>query len=198
MVFRMSEEDLINELERLDDKNLSIIITLFTHGSLRFNELLRALREYGLKISQPVLSERLKYLIKRKWVTRRRLGKQYVVYELNKDKAETLKLSITPEEVKEILETVLEEGTKFGFELKIVKSTPQEDLEELIRLFLCDLLGEIQFRLKMESTSEISKYLWFKTSLYGRIKENIIRKSLENLDYRMKIIKEIKERLEDC
>lgn len=185
----MDEEEIINELERFDEKNMNIILTLYAHGRLRFNELLRALKEYGLKISQPVLSERLKYLIKRKWVTRKRLGKQYVVYGLNIDKIEALKPKVTPEETKSILDLA------FFKELQILKPTPQEDIDSLIRFFLYDLLSEIEFRLKMKNTSEISRYLWFRSSLYGRVRENIIKRTLEDLSYRAKFFWKLEKKL---
>lgn len=48
-----------------------------------FNELHRELNRTGLKISKPTLSEHLKHLLRNKFLTRKKEGKQRVNYQFN-------------------------------------------------------------------------------------------------------------------
>jgi DNA-binding HxlR family transcriptional regulator len=189
----MSEkEDLINELEKMGDVCVNIVLVLYTHGKLRFNQLYRASREYGVLVSKPAFVENLRRLVKAKWVIRRKEGVQNVTYELNKDKAKVLENEVSPEEIERIFEELPKMGLK---ELKKVEYealvSVSDRIKQLVRDFLEDFRAEIGFRLKCPKTSMLSKYLWFKNSYYRMLAEEIIQECLENIKFRVEVLREI-------
>jgi DNA-binding HxlR family transcriptional regulator len=186
------KNELIDEIIKMDDLSRNVILTLYVYGKLRFNQLNRALKEFHLKVSSPTLADCLKFLVQRKWVIRKREGKQYVSYELNMEKASALEES--PEDIKEsflTLENVEKLASEHGWQ--IVEPTPEEDIEMLIKTVRQELIAEIQWTLKTKNPSELSRYLWYKGSFYRRLVDGIIQNCLENLDYRSKIVRLLKE-----
>jgi len=188
----MSEEDLINELTKMGDICVNIVMVLYTHGKLRFNQLYRASREYGVLVSRPAFVENLRRLVKAKWVIRRKEGVQNVTYELNKDKAKVLENEASPEEIERLFEELPKmesrEQKKVKYEARISVS---ERIKQLVRDFLEDFKAEIGFRLKYPKTSMLSKYLWFKNSYYRMLAEEIIQECRENIKFRVEILREI-------
>ena len=184
------KEELINELERMGNVCINIVIALHTHGKLRFNQLYRAIREYGVKISRPTFLENLRRLVKNKWVIREKEEAQKVFYYLNEDKAKALKIS--PEETKEILETLkIEEPFISELPDEALYFDIETDIKWLVQAFLEELRAEITFRLKHPKESEISEYLWFKKSVYRMHARLLIQKCLENMKFRMEFLEKI-------
>lgn len=189
----MDKAELIGELERMDDTSVNIIMALHIHRKLRFNELYKILREYVIEKSRPAIVDRLKHLVKRKWVIRKKEGKQNVSYRLNEDKAKALKTS--PQEAEEMLkrlEKVFEKGGSVKVELP-----PSQMIKQLTRVFLDELKAELSFRLKHPSESEISNYLWFRKSYHKMLKDHLIQKCVENLSFRMEFGKAVDDILEN-
>lgn len=189
----MDKDELIDELERMDDASVNIIMALHIHGKLRFNELYKILREYGIEKSRPTIVDRLKHLVKRKWVIRKKEGKQNVSYRLNGDKAKALKTS--PQEAEEMLKRVEKVFEKGGF-VKVELPLSQM-IKHLTRFFLEELRAELSFRLKHPSESEISNYLWFRKSRYKALKDDLIQKCVKNLSLRMEFDKAVDDILEN-
>jgi predicted transcriptional regulator len=63
-------------------QRIFIILTM-TNRKIRFNELHRELRNYGLEISKPTLIQHLNHLLKQKTIQRLQQDKQIVFYQIN-------------------------------------------------------------------------------------------------------------------
>jgi len=182
-------EELINELERMDDTSINIIIALHVHGKLRFNQLYRILREYGIKKSRPTIVEHLRRLVKKKWIIRKREGKQFVTYQLTEDKAKALEVS--PEELEEMLEKLkMPELVEIKFE---VLFPPSETVKQLMQVFLQELKAELAFKLEYPKTSETSNYIWFRKSIQKMLKDKIMQKCLDNIKFRKDFVKALSD-----
>jgi predicted transcriptional regulator len=71
------------EEEMLDDYCSDILKLLWHSEGMRFNEIYDGLRDRGTELSKPTLSEHLKHLTKKKWLTRKVTGFQSVTYTLH-------------------------------------------------------------------------------------------------------------------
>jgi hypothetical protein len=81
---KLSKEE-IEKLEQnmLDDYCSAILMLLWKKKEMRFNEIYRALKNKGVRLSKPTLSEHLKHLSKEKWVKRKVRGVQNVTYGIH-------------------------------------------------------------------------------------------------------------------
>jgi predicted transcriptional regulator len=124
----------------LDDYCSDIMVILWKVREMRFNEIYRAMQNRGVKHSKPTLSEHLKHLRKRKWITRTARGVQNVTYSLHKDFNRK-----SDAESKKLLEEIL---SSVG--ITMIESSPDVKSE----LVLCDILTlrleELRLRIEIE------------------------------------------------
>ena len=78
-------DKVLKKHRELDDICHEIFFTLMAYKKLRFNELLRALKKLGIKITQPTLSEHLPHLIEKELIERKEEGFQNVSYSLTEE-----------------------------------------------------------------------------------------------------------------
>lgn len=187
----MSEsEKLIEEIERMDWLSKNIVLTLHIYGKLRFNELDKALRGFGLEYSRPTLVDRLDSLVRKRWLTRKKEGKQCVIYGLKEGKGKAFDLD--PEEAKRIEEVLLSLGEKY--ELEEIEPEPKDEVKLLVWLFLNELLAEIIDRIRDHRPSNIfSDYFRFNKSMFRKMAEQMIERSTKDIGYQMKILEAISE-----
>ena len=179
---KLSKEE-IEKLERnmLDDYCSSILILLWKKKEMRFNEIYRALKNEGVKLSKPTLSEHLKHLRKEKWVKRKVRGVQNVTYGLH----DSIHRS-SDEDWKWLEEGLKDMGAKFykkspeamaGYALYIVLSRKMEEL--LLRIEIEPKIGNRSLSLSKSSS------IAFENSLLDNCKKDSA--------YRNAILKEMKE-----
>ena len=76
--------DLLAKHEALDDNCREIFLTLLAYGSLRHNELVRTLKQLGIKMERPTLDTHLHHLID-KGLVDCKTAFQFSSYALNKE-----------------------------------------------------------------------------------------------------------------
>ena len=134
-----------SEIEDLESKMLdkycsSILVILWKTKEMRFNEIYRELRRKGTKLSKPTLSEHLKHLRKKKWITRKVKGVQNVSYMIHK----SIKRA-TDEEADKWLEDML---NAIGVHWEEV--SPEETVDYALTNILISKLEELAWRITIE------------------------------------------------
>jgi predicted transcriptional regulator len=131
------EEIPSKKTKELDHYCTSILLLLWLKDEMRFNSLFRGLKDWGISLSKPTLSDHLKHLTKKKLVTRRVKGVQNVTYALGKEliqyKKESEKESLSR------IETFLKDSSLP--EIKIPKDKQVTfELHQILRMRLRELL----------------------------------------------------------
>jgi predicted transcriptional regulator len=179
---KLSKEE-IEELERnmLDDYCSAILMLLWKKKEMRFNEIYRALKNKGVKLSKPTLSEHLKHLRKEKWIKRKVRGVQNVTYGIH----DSIHRSSDEESWKWIEDKLKDMGVEFfekspeamaGYALYTVLSRKMEEL--LLRIEIEPKIGNHSLSLGKSSS------ITFENSLVDDCKKDIA--------YRNAVLEEMK------
>jgi DNA-binding HxlR family transcriptional regulator len=159
--------EVLKKHKELDDICHEIFFTLMAYKKLRFNELLRALKKLGIKITQPTLSEHLTHLIEKELIERKEEGFQNVSYRLTEEINSLLEVS--QEDIEEWVKdleksgkpippitkivTSMKSGVKNYYnnlsEEKIEKEIDRE-LNQVLKYFLDELKNYIQHDLRLD------------------------------------------------
>jgi len=180
-------EDLIANLERemLDDYCSAILILLWKGHEMRFNEIYRELIKKGTKLSKPTLSEHLKHLRRKKWITRKVEDVQNVSYRLHesiqkRSDAETMKW----------LEEMLS-----GLGVQFVEPSPSFKVNSTLINILVFKLEELAFRIAIEPKIENVSLSFgkFRSRAY---ESELVRDCNKNGQYRNLVLEKTNELLE--
>ncbi|TFH24817.1 hypothetical protein E4G67_01635 [Candidatus Bathyarchaeota archaeon] len=184
----MNEEEkkqLLKETEELmlDRYCSDILVILWSGREMRFNEIYRVLTNKGTTLSKPTLSEHLKHLRKKKWITRNVKGVQNVSYILH----ESLNRPSKSTDVENWLEESLKEkGVIFYKPSSEVKA----DLD--IYKILGRKLKELMLRIEIEPNIQ-NQSLSFDNSQWRLVENDIVKKSKTDEQYRNRIIEKTEE-----
>lgn len=197
---RIIDEYVKKQLE-LDSICKEINFTLLAYRKLRFNELLRTLKKFDVKITQPTLKEHLNHLIDKGLVERKEEGFQNVSYSLIKE-IDTL-MHVPPEEVKKWFEAELlrEDIPEELREKKISRkeifkhyNTEQldkkviADLSNVLSLNLYELKSYIEYDLKIDEFQNDSDFWNFAGDLLYRHQEKSIAEDCRASDEYKKLL----------
>jgi len=143
---------------------------------MRFNEIYRALKEEGIQLSKPTLSDHLKHLIKQKFITRKAKGVQNVTYFIHKGIERK-----TEDELEEFLKST-------GFDL--IEPSPKVKAELALKNILEMKLRELVLRIEIEP--KINMGLSFTNTQVRSYENHVIRKCRKDEKYRNSILGETK------
>jgi len=177
-------QDEIEELESkmLDDFCSAILILLWKGKKMRFNEIHRELQMKGTTLSKPTLSEHLKHLMKKKWITRKVEGVQNVSYQLHKSINRPSKAE-SDRWLEDILSTL---------KIQMIAPSPEEKVNYALTDILKLKLEELAFRIAIEP--EIQNQSLSFTNSRSRLYENdLISECNRDEKYRKAILAKSKE-----
>jgi predicted transcriptional regulator len=182
---KLSESE-IEELERemLDDYCSAILIILWKRKEMRFNEIYRELRRKGTKLSKPTLSEHLKHLRKKKWITRKVRGVQNVSYMIHK----SIK-RVTDAEADKWLEDML---NAIGVHWEEV--SPEEKVDYALTNILISKLEELAWRITIEPRID-NQALSFGSSKSRLYENELLSECYKDEEYKRVILGKTKELL---
>jgi len=183
------------EFRKMDEQCKTLILNLLAYGKQRFNELYRISKYYNPKLSTRTLTEHLKHLTSKGWVLRKEKAKQYVTYELTKDKIEFLRPAI-PEikgqiEEWESIEHKLSNGTITPLNL-----SPRETASLLLRLTILTYLGELKREIAFKFTVPCDKdfdFVLFDNPAHRKLAKGLINRCLEDAEFGAEVLEKIDE-----
>lgn len=175
------------KFELLDKYCFSIFGILLFKENLKFNELYRTLRDWRVKISKPTLSDHLQHLIETDIVLREVVDVQNVNYSLNP--------SLDIKDFKYFADKNLRSDKELADEKKILFSMSIDDqVEEVLRIIGLRTLAKIKTRIIFELNRTFGNGLILMaidSPFLSRHENWIIEKSLENEEYRKKVLLKI-------
>jgi predicted transcriptional regulator len=179
-----SKEEIIAEIERdmLDDYCSAILILLWKGDEMRFNEIYRELMRKGTTLSKPTLSEHLKHLRKKKWITRRVRGVQNVSYKLHPSINRS-----SDAEAKKWLEDMLS-----SLDTHMIEPSPEMKVDLAINNIIIFKLKELAFRIAIEPKIE-NFSLSFGKSRSRVYENNLVTDCNEDAHYRSIVLAKTKE-----
>ena len=172
------------ESQLLDDYWSAILILLWRGREMRFNEIYRALKIKGIKLSKPTLSEHLKHLQKKKWITRKANGTQNVSYKLHKS------LNVPSQDENE---NWLEK-TQNSLNIKIIEPSPEEKVDLALTNIFLSKLKELYLRIEIEPKIQ-RQSLSFGVSQSRTYENSLINECNKDEKYRQIILDKTKELL---
>jgi DNA-binding HxlR family transcriptional regulator len=181
-----AKEEIFAEIERemLDDYCSAILILLWKGDEMRFNEIYRELQRKGTTLSKPTLSEHLKHLRRKKWVTRKVGGVQNVSYRLHPSINRS-----SDAEVKKWLEEML--GT---LDIHVIEPSPEMKVDLALNNIIIFKLEELAFRIAIEP--KIANFsLSFGKSRSRVYENNLVTDCNKDAHYRGVVLAKTKELL---
>ena len=181
-----TKEEILADAERemLDDYCSAILILLWKGDEMRFNEIYRELQRKGTTLSKPTLSEHLKHLRKKKWITRRVRGVQNVSYKLHNSINKP-----SNAEVKSWLDDILS-----TLKVYTIKPSPEMKVDLALRNILALKLEELAFRIAIEP--KIQNFsLSFGKSRSRVYENNLVTDCNKDAHYRGVVLAKTKELL---
>ena len=179
------KEQLLKETEELmlDHYCSAILVILWKGKEMRFNEIYRVLTSKGTKLSKPTLSEHLKHLRKKKWITRNAKGVQNVSYILHK--------SLNRPNKSTDVENWIEESLK---EKGVIFYKPSSEVKADLDIYkiLGRKLKELMLRIEIEPNIQ-NQSLSFENSQWRLVENDIVKKSKTDKQYRNRLIEKIEE-----
>jgi len=173
-----------------------LIFLLVYEDRIRFNKLYTQLTEkMNYKISRPTLAEHLKHLVKKKYVIRKKEGKQNVTYRYN-DRYFT-RLKETRKIEKEVSRLLSEKIENFN-------SLPMDNqletcIDNMILRNLRQLNVEIRNGLYKGNEFENKIEIMFINSQVNRFYERrLLENSLKDKEYGDKLMRMIEDTIENC
>jgi hypothetical protein len=220
MVKEDEREKKINRITKkicqLDDICGSIYLPLILNKSLRYNEFYRSVIKLNPKqpsgkpfVSRPSFDEHLGHLINLKLVTKKALGKQNVVYSLNKDALSIF--SENPSGVKDIEEwinrinsmgTILEPFDAKRYYEKMSDARLEEqilkEIKEVLKVNLNELKSFINYDLKLHDSESDSEFWRFVGNpLYRMLEKGLAENCKASGRYKKKLFEKIQSLLDD-
>jgi predicted transcriptional regulator len=179
------EDKRLEEFEKimLDAFCSDILAILWKSDGMRFNEIYRALRNKGIELSKPTLSEHLKHLRKKKWLTRTVNGVQNVTYTLHKSIRRN-----TKEETDEWLNNMLSKIPGVIIE----NPSPEEHAGYDLCNILIQTLEDVALRLNIEPKIHYQS-LNFSNSKARIFENDLVRECNKDEKYRNVVFRETKE-----
>jgi repressor of nif and glnA expression len=129
---------------RLDHYCTEILKILWHVDGMCFNEIHRQLKNRGIKLSKPSLSEHLTHLRKRKFITRKAMGVQNVTYS---------RIRGSPKPIQEELERRANENIQKFISMGVVFSelTPESKADKLLCNVLIKKLEDLTLEIEIQS-----------------------------------------------
>ncbi len=197
-------DKLTEKVSQLDDICSSIYLTLLIYKKARFNELYRKVIKLNPKtasgkpfVSRPTFNDHLGHLKKKKLIVTKELGKQNVVYSLNK-----ATMSIFGTDFEEVSKELLDWSKNlevFDSEKHFAKLTEKDldqevtqDLNEVIKVNLHELRAFVEYDLKIdekESGAEFWKFIG--NPMYRMLEKGIADNCRRSPKYKEKIFEKI-------
>lgn len=204
------------KIRQLDSICGSIYLPLILKKSLRYNELYRSVIKLNPKqpsgkpfVSRPSFDEHLGHLIKLKLVTKNEIGKQNVVYSLNKDALSVF--SENPSDVVDIEEwinrinsmgTILEPFDAKSYYEKMSDARLEEEIlkeiKEVFKVNLNELKSFINYDLKLQESESDSEFWRFVGNpLYRMLEKGLAENCRASERYKKKLFEKIQLLLDD-
>jgi DNA-binding HxlR family transcriptional regulator len=197
-------DEIIEKHAKLDDICRQIFLTLQAYRTLRFNELLKYLKKFGVDITNPTLIEHLNHLRKQKLVSCKR-SFQEARYSLTD---EVYSLLSTPEEdLKEWFESsidaqnVPEKLRQLPFSMKelcdkLSESELDEEIDKrlniVLTLNLFELKTFVDYDLRLDKPeSDTAFWNFVGKPFYRIVEESIVRDCRNSERYRIKLFEKI-------
>jgi DNA-binding HxlR family transcriptional regulator len=199
-------DEILKKHAQMDDVCRQIFLTLQAYKRLRFNELHRYLKMFGVDISKPSLIEHLKHLKKQKLISRKNEGFQNVTYGLT-DEINSL-LTVPDEDIKKWFEFFIDEKN-LPEKLRTLKPfDPREfygslsekeldeaidkDLNKVMTQNLFELKTFIEYDLKLDkSVSDAVFWNFVGNPLYRMMEKGIVDDCRNSEEYRKKLFEKI-------
>ena len=196
-------DEILKKHAHMDDACRQIFLTLQAYKRLRFNELHRYLKMFGVDISKPSLIEHLK---KQKLISRKNEGFQNVTYGLT-DEIDSL-LNLPHEDIKKWFEFFIEEKN-LPKKLRTLKPfDPREfygslsekqldeaidkDLNRVMTQNLFELKTCIEYDLKLnKSVSDAVFWNFVGNPLYRMMEKGIVDDCRNSVEYRRRLFEKI-------
>ena len=170
----------------LDEYCTKILTVLTLHKDrIHYNELHREL-ENRMKLSKPTLSAHLNHLIEKGFVLRKEEeGTQYVTYSLNLERAKGIKNVY--KQTYAMLSSLKEDEKEF------YSLSEENQIEGIVNIAFIKKLEEIRARIELalepDDFQKVLRVKFLTTPLLGFVEKWIIKKSVEDPEYREKIFK---------
>ena len=202
-------DGVLKKHRELDDICHEIFFTLMAYKKLRFNELLRALKKLGIKITQPTLSEHLPHLIEKELIERKEEGFQNVSYKLTEEIRSLL--DVSQEDIEEWVKNLEKSGKKLLPVTKIVASMKSgaknyynnlseeqiekeidRELNQVLKYFLDELKNYIQHDLRLgKQESDESFWKLIGNPMYRMREKRIAEDCRTNEAYKKRLFEKI-------
>lgn len=170
------------EKQLLDNYCSAILILLWREREMRFNEIFRALKIKGIKLSKPTLLAHLKHLRKKKWITRKAKGTQNVSYKLH----ESIKVPPLTENWLEKMQNNLNS--------KIIEPSPEDKVDLALTNIFLSKLKELYLRIEIEPNIQ-NESLSFGVGQSRSYENSLINECNKDEKYRKIILDKTKELL---
>lgn len=179
-------------MKELDEYCSKILVVLLLKKEAHFNELFRLVNKKGKKISRPTFNTHLKHLIEAGYVTRTPDKGQLVLYSLNLEKIGNSKE--TADRVKRITRTEYETKKEF-FAL-----SEEKQVNIVLHFFtqrkLYEIKAGIEHLLDPDSFEKWLGWKFWSHPILERVSLWMIKKCVEDEDYRKRTLKIIDDVLE--
>jgi len=182
----MEKIDEILDEVALDKYCSDILVILWKAREMRFNEIYRTLKKNGIELSKPTLSEHLKHLRKKKWITRKAKGVQNVEYKLH----ESIDGKSDVEVMKWLEDSLKDNGVIFS------NPSPEQEVDVALCDILSSKLEEVVLRIEIEPRIQ-NKTLNLVNSRSKAIENDLLRECNKNGQYRKLVLDKTKEILKN-
>jgi DNA-binding HxlR family transcriptional regulator len=175
----------------LDERCFKILLVMALHKQqAHFNELERELKKAKMEFSRPTITVHLSHLIKAGYVTRKEeTGTQFVTYSLNPEKI--VKVKEIAERTKNIMKA------RKGTEEEFYELPEKEQIENVLMLELMRKLelikAHVELGLDPNSLDKKVAVSFLESPLLRLAEHWVIKKSIEDANYRKKIFEIIDE-----
>jgi len=181
----------MNQKNYIDEYCSKILVVLTLHKDhIHYNELHKELKDKAMEFSKPTLSAHLNHLIERGLVIRKEEeGTQYVTYSLNLERAKEIKNIY--EQTYAMLSSLKQDEKEF------YSLSEEKQIEGMVNVAFVKKLEEIrakiEFALEPDNFQKGLRVEFLTTPLLGFVEKWIIKKSVEDPEYRKRIFKLIDE-----
>jgi DNA-binding HxlR family transcriptional regulator len=192
-------DELLEKHAALDDICREIFLTLWAYKKLRFNELLRALKKLGIKITQPTLTDHLQHLIEKRIVEKEdgyslREDINSVLHPSQEELREWLEVFLNDKNLPERLRPLKITGKEFYSLLtdNEVDRMAVKDLADTLSLNLHELKSFVNYDLeigKFESDAAFWKFVG--NPMYRMHEKTIVEKCRNSEKYMNSLFEKI-------
>ena len=179
------------EKTHFDEYCKKILLILALHKEqAHFNELHKELKNRNMEFSKPTLSTHLNHLVESGFVTRKEEeGTQFVTYSLNLERAKGLKKAY--EQANSLAKSLKHD------EIDFCSLSEEKQIEGIVNLAffkkLAEIRAKIELALEPDSFEKVLRVEFLTAPFLQFVEKWIIKKSVEDPEYRRNILKLIDE-----